>query len=1136
MMKEKFKEFKPTSWSIDNKTSIYVLTFIICIFGLISYNNIPKEQFPEIVIPTILVSTVYPGSSPSDMENLVTRPIEKNIKSINGVKKVTSKSIQDFSSIAVEFNTGIEVSEAKQKIKDAVDKSKSDLPNNLPQEPSVMEIDLSEIPIMYINISGNYDLDKLKKYADLSQDKIEMLKEITRVDIVGALDREIQINVDMYKMQAASVTFGNIEQAISAENVTVSGGTINMEGMKRSIRVVGEFKDMDVIKNIIVHSSSGAAVRLKDIAEVKDSLKEQESYARLNNKNVITLNIIKKSGENLIDAADKIKEIVKDLKSNNFPSDLDVVITGDMSQLTRTTLADLNNTIIIGFILVTIILMFFMGLTNAIFVGFSVPLSMALAYIVMPSIDFTMNMLVMFAFIFALGIVVDDAIVVVENTHRVFKKTKLDITTSAKFAAGEVFMPILSGTLTTLAPFFPLAFWPGMVGRFMYFIPVTLIITLFASLIVAYIINPVFAVSFMKHDDEEENVDKIKVIKTGGIIAAFSIIFYLISWKGMGNFTIFVSLFYIIHNIWGFKMLIHFQKNIIPKMMDKYENLLVWVLTKRRPYYVLAGTIALLFISVVITGIAKPDVVFFPDNQPNNIYAFVKMPVGTDVNVTDSVTKIVEDRINKVLGKNNPIIESVITNIALGATESEFDSQTITSNKGKVSINFVEFAKRKGESTIPYLDKIRDAVKSIPGAEITVGKNKMGPPTGKPINVELSGENIEDLINTSTAFIKFINAQQIAGIEELKSDFENGKPEILIDIDRERANKEGLLTGQIGMEIRTAVLGKEISKYRDGEDQYPIQLRYNENQRKNIDRLMGLKITYRDMNSGLLRQIPVSAVAKIDYQNTYGGINRKSSKRVITVSSDVLSGYTANEIIAKVKKAIPNFQKKENIDIKITGEQEDQDEASSFLSNAMLLALFLILFILITQFNSIGKPIIIISEVIFSVIGVLLGFVIFDMTISIIMTGLGVVALAGIVVRNGILLVEFTDVLKAQGLKTRDAIIQAGKTRITPVILTASATILGLIPLAIGLNINFVTLFTDFNPHIHFGGDNVAFFGSLAWTIIFGLSFATFLTLILIPAMYFIMYASKTKAKRSISNRKYKKIMNAKKFDFKNIV
>lgn len=1122
-METKYKEFFATSWAIDNKVSVYILVFIITVFGVMSYFALPKEQIPEIVIPMVTVNTIYPGTSPSDMENLVTRPLEKNLKSISGVKKITSRSVQDFSAIIVEFNTGIEIKDAKQKVNDAVDKTKPDLPND-PSfiEPSVMEIDLSEMPIQYINLSGDIPLDRLKEYADEMQDRIETLKEITRVEIGGALNREIQIDIDMYKMKAASLTFRDVEQSVSYNNMTVSGGNIDLQGMSRSIRVVGEVTNIDQIRNLVVNSSSGAQIKLKDIAIVRDGFQEPQNFARYNGKNVVTLNVIKKSGQNLLDAADQIEEIIADMQKTTLPSNLTVQITGDQSRYTRNTVNELNNTIIIGFILVTIVLMFFMGLVNAIFVGFSVPLSMLIAYIVLPWIGFTMNMLVMFAFIFALGIVVDDAIVVIENTHRIHQKTKMNITSSAKFAAGEVFMPILSGTLTTLAPFFPLAFWPGVVGQFMIFIPVTLIITLFASLIVAYIFNPVFAVDFMKHDDEDHPFARPMIFKvTAGIVLA-AVPFYLFKLPGIANLLIFIAISFVAHNLFGYKVLRRFQSHAIPSMMKKYENLLVWVLKGRRPVFILWGMIGLFIFTMFLNSIVKPEVVFFPDNEPNTINTFIKLPVGTEIFVTDSVSRISEQRVMGVLGENNPIVESVVTNVAFLASDNNFDNSSKSSNLAKISVNFVEYKDRQGQSTSSYLNEMREALKDIPGAEIVVSKTTMGPPTGKPVNIEIAGEDLAKLAAVSEQFKRYVDSLHIEGIEELKSDFASSKPELIISLDRERANFEGISAALVGDAIRTGQLGKEVSKYREGEEQYPIMLRFEEDQRKDIEQLLNLTITYRDMNSGLLRQIPLSVVADIDYVNSYGQINRLNLKRVITLSSNVLDGFNANQINAQLRKAIPQFTKSSDIEIRITGEQEDQKESMEFLSKAMILALFLIMFILITQFNSMSKALIIVSEVIFSLIGVLLGYMIFGMTISIIMTGMGIVALAGIVVRNGILLVEFTDVLKERGARTRVAIIEAGKTRITPVILTATAAILGLIPLAIGMNINFRTLFSELNPHLHFGGDNVMFFGPLSWTIIFGLSFATILTLVLIPVMYFVIYTRNIKRQRRKSNKLYK--------------
>jgi len=712
---------------------------------------------------------------------------------------------------------------------------------------------------------------------------------------------------------------------------------------------------------------------------------------------------------------------------------------------------------------------------------------------------------------------------VIDDTHRIHKKTKMDISSSAKFAAGEVFVPILSGTLTTLAPFFPLAFWPGVVGKFMVFIPITLIITLFASLIVAYIFNPVFAVDFMKHDEEDHPVAMPKLLKISGGVVIAAVLFHLFSLPVIANLLFFIVISFFLHNIYGYKVLRKFQSRVIPAMMRRYENTLIWVLRGKRPVIVLWGMIGLFVFTMVLFNIVKPKVVFFPDNEPNTINTFIKLPIGTEIDVTDSVASVAEARIMSVLGDNNPIVESVVTNVAFLASDNNFDNSSKSSNLAKIAVNFVEYKDRGGQSTGTYMNDMRTALKDIPGAEIVVDKTKMGPPTGKPVNIEISGEDLLQLAQTSERFKRFVDSLQIGGIEELKSDFAATKPEIIINLDRERANIEGISAAVVGDAIRTGQLGKEISKYREGEEQYPIMLRFEENQRKDIEQLLNLTITYRDMNSGLLRQIPLSVVAHIDYVNSYGQINRLNLKRVITISSNVLDGYNANLINAELRKALPQFKKSSAIDIRLTGEQEDQKESMLFLSKAMILALFLILFILITQFNSMSKTIIILSEVLFSLIGVLLGYMIFGMTISIIMTGMGLVALAGIVVRNGILLVEFTDVLKEQGYKTRQAIVEGGKTRITPVILTATAAILGLIPLAIGMNINFSTLLSELNPQLHFGGDNVMFFGPLSWTIIFGLSFATFVTLVLIPVMYFIIYTRNIKRLRRKSNRMAKR-------------
>lgn len=1113
-MLDKIKEFKPSSWAINNKTSIYIMTIIITLAGLMSYNGLPKEQFPEVVFPQIIVSTVQAGTSPKDMENIVTKHIEKSVKSISGVKKVTSNTNQNVSLVTVEFNTDVEIPVAKQRVKDQVDKVRKDLPQVLTSEPSVIEIDVSQMPIMYVHLSGDYPLDKLKTYAEDLQDKIEGLKEITRADIVGALDREVQINLDMYKMQIADVAMYDVMQAIGNENVTISGGSVKMDGLLREINVVSQYLDAKKIGDLAIRSASGAIVYLRDIAEVKDGFKEQESFARLEHKNVITLNIVKKSGQNLIDASDKIRKLCDEMKETRFPDGLKITITGDQSDKTRVTLHDLINTIVIGFILVTVILMFFMGATNALFVAMSVPLSMAVAFLFLPAIGFTLNMIVLFAFLLALGIVVDDAIVVIENTHRIFENGKVPIKRAAKLAAGEVFLPVLSGTLTTLAPFIPLAFWQGVIGKFMFFLPVTLIITLLASLVVAYIINPVFAVGFMKtHEEEEAERKNTKGFKiTSVVFAVIALLSYLASNIGLGNFTVVIYSLYCLNRFVLYKTIGNFQNNIWPAIQERYKKIITWCLVGRRPIFILLSTIGLLFFSFFLVAVRSPKIVFFPQASPNFVYTYIQMPIGTDQVKTDSITKLVEERIYKEIGDSNKIVESVISNVAIGAGDpSQFEAGA-QSHLGKVTVAFVEFGKRNGEETLYYLDRIRKVVKDIPGAQITVEQEKGGPPTGKPVNIEIIGDEFDELTTVSKDLKRYLDSLQIPGIEELKSDLVTNKPEILIEVDRERANREGITSSQIGQALRGAIFGIEVSKFKDANDDYPIQVRYNVNQRNNIDALMNLKITYRDMNmGGQLRSVPLSSVAKLKYSQTYGGIKRKNQKRMVSLGSNVLVGYNANEVVAQVKQAVAKFNLPKTVTVDMTGEQEQQAETGAFLGRAMLISLGLIFLILVTQFNSLSKPVIILSEIIFSIIGVLLGFSIFKMDMSILMTGIGIVALAGIVVRNGILLVEFTDILIDNGMELKEAIIEAGRTRMTPVILTASATILGLVPLAVGLNIDFVTLFTHGNPHIYFGGDSVAFWGPLSWTMIFGLLFATILTLILVPVMLLLSENLKTK-------------------------
>ena len=1116
---ENIKQLKFTNWCIHNSTSIYVITIIICLAGFVSYQRIPKELFPDIVIPTVSIATIYPGATPADIENQITKPIEKELKSVSGIKRIKSNSLSDFSLVIAEFNTDQDPKLCKQRVSDAVDKAKKDLPTDLKDDPQVQEFDFSEMPILNINIAGDFPLDRLKEYAEQLKDKIENNKEITRVDLIGGVDREIHVDVDLYKLNASGITFNDIENAIRGQNLNISAGELRINELRRNVRITGEFKDPKLIREIIVRSFTGTTVFLKDIATVEDNFKEKQDFARLDNQSVITLNVIKRSGENLIEATDKIYAIINEYKANKFPPGIKVKVTADTSENTRVQLHDLINTVILGFIFVVFILMFFMGFTNAFFVGLAVPLSCLMAFLIMPGLDMTMNVIVLFSLLLALGIIVDDAIVVIENTHRIFNKYKhLSIVEAAKYAAGEVFVPVLAGTLTTLMPFFPLLFWPGIIGKFMSHLPVTLIITLGASLFVAFVMNPVFAASFMKRDEPGKVETLASYRKVFIFFIGLALLGYFSMGKGLGNFAVFCILLILLYHFVFSKLIFLFQTKWWPAVLNAYRSLLRIIIKGYRPIGVILSVFVLLIASFIYYGSTNPQIEAFPDGQPNFAFVYCKLPIGSDANVTDSVTQVIENRVYKVVGKDNPIVSSIISNIGLGAGDPQNPDRVATPNKSKVSVAFVRFADRGGKSTRAVLDSLREEFKTgIPGAEISVEKENNGPPVGKPISIEITGDDFDALDKISRQLMKGIEANKIEGIDGLKSDLQISKPEIVIDIDEEKAQREGISLAQVALELRTALFGKEVSKYRDQNDDYPIQLRIKESNRDKLEELLNLNVSFMDMSTQRFKQIPISSIATISYGISISTINRKNQKRVLTLASDVVTGFNPSAIIAQIKDLAAQMDLPEGYEINFSGEQEELQETIDFLGVAFGTALALMFLILVTQFNSVVKPAIIFSTVLFSLIGIALGFGFFNITLSAVMTGVGIFSLAGIVVRNGILLIEFTDELRHRGTPVEEAVVEGGATRITPVILTALSAILGLIPLGIGVNMDFESLFTNFDPKFYLGGDNVAFWGPLAWTIIFGLITSTFLILLVVPAMYMLGFKTREKSRKLIA-------------------
>ena len=1081
MDSNKIKEFKLSSWAISNKMTVSVITFIIILGGLLSYTGMARENFPEIIIPQIYVATPYPGNSALDVEKLITKRLEKEINSITGVDKITSNSIQGYSSIVVKFNFDYTPAEALQKVKDKVDVAMADpdFPKDLQSEPSVTEMNFSErIPIMNINLSGEFSMDQLKEYAEYLEDKIEELSEISSVDIRGIQEKELEIAVDLYKMEASMISFTDIENAVKFENMSVTGGDILENGVRRTVRVTGEFEDPLSVRNLIVKQEKGNIVYLRDIADISFKEQEKESFAREYMQPVVMLDVKKRGGQNLLKASTKIDEIIATAQESIFPKSLIISKTNDQSNETRTMVSDLENSIILGIILVVTVLYFFLGFRNALFVGIAIPLSMFLSFTILGFMGVTLNTMVLFSLVIALGMLVDNGIVVVENVYRLMDEGYPRIQ-AAKLGVGEVAMPIIASTATTLAAFFPLILWEGIMGEFMKWLPITLIIVLSSSLFVALIINPMLISVYMKVMPKE--VSKV---------------------------------------------------TFITKLENLYERFLSYALKGKKPIAIVAGTFGLLFLAVLLMFTFPPKILFFPNTDAKQVFVYVEYPIGTDIEETNTISMEIEKDIETYLKKyevngENFLITSVIGQVGEGTADpSRGQEGGKTPNKARITIDFVKFQDREGVSSETVLKEVRELLQGYPGVSIVVDKPSDGPPTGPPINIEVKGDDYELIMETANNLRTFINTSNIAGIEELKLDIDQGKPEMIITVDRQKARRLGVSTGQIGLNLRTALFGKEISTYKDATDDYPINLRLKEEMRYNKYALLNQKITFRNQSDGQIKQVPVSAVATSENKTSFSAIKRINLDRVVTVYSNVLNDYNPTEVNDKIRVVTEKFEIPKNIKVSFTGEQEEQAKEMAFLSKALLIAVLLIFLILVAQFNSATTPIIISISVFLSLIGVLFGLLIFRMDFVVLMTMIGIISLAGIVVNNAIVLIDYINLtiirkrrelgLPVDGKLTPDllvaCVVEGGKTRLRPVLLTAITTILGLLPLALGININFRTLITELNPNFYIGGENVAFWGPMGWAIVFGLTFATFLTLVVVPILFYLI--NKLKAKK----------------------
>lgn len=1134
------KLYKPSSWAIDNPTIIYVIIALLLFKGISAYFELPREAFPEVKENKVYVSIPYPGNSAEDVERLLIDPLEDELTNISHVVETSSTSQQDYGMIIVEFDENISMLEAKQKVNDEVDAKKAgvDWPtfNGAKVEPNVFELSLSEeMPVLNINITGDYPLGKLKEFGEYLEDKIEELPQIKDVAIRGVQDKEVEIALDIYKMMAAKVNFNDVIQSINGGNMTISAGNLIQNGQSRTLRVIGEVTDPSDLENFVV-KSEGKSVYLSDIAQVNFRAKDRTSYARKFDKEVVMLDVKKRAGQNTIEASEKIREIIAHAQEKVFPPGVDISISNDMSTQTLNQVDDLVNNIIFGILLVVTVLMFFLGFRNALFVGFAIPMSMFMSFLILNLLGYTLNTMILFGMVMGLGMLVDNGIVVVENVYRLMDEG-MSRMEAAKKGISEIAYPIIISTATTVAAFVPLGLWPGIMGSFMKLFPITLSVVLGSSLVVAIFMNSTLVSQFMDTADKE--LSKKQLYRVSGILGSLGLLIFLVggATKGLGTLLFVTGIMF-----WVYKYIIkksanRFQRTSLVKFENFYEKQLKRSLKGKNVYWYTGVTFILLIASFIGFGISvatqRTKIEFFPDNRPNQIIAYIEYPQGTDIEKTNDITLAIEKEFYSVLldpkyydGEENFMVDSSVSQVGAGSGDprANLGSSAETPHRSKITASLREYKFRHGYDSEELRKNVQIALRDkFPGVEISVTKDSKGPSSGYPINIELQGDDYDELIASAENMRNFINARNIPGIAELKINVNKNKPAMKVLIDRKKAGELGVNIGQVGMQIRRSLFGEKAGVYKENGDDFDINVRFNENLRYNSSALFNQNIVFRD-SKGQVKEIPVSAIATQQNTAAFSAIKHTDGKRVVTVYSDLEPGYTdAAAIVDQIRHEMSTFKMPENVKIDYTGQLEEQNKQMKFLMSAFFTGLGLIFFILIFQFSGISKPAIIMIAVFLSFIGVFGGLIITGRPFVIMMTMMGIIALAGIVVNNGVVLLDYTQILIDRYLSknnldsktllpmdtVKEIVVQAGKARLRPVLLTAITTVLGLIPLAIGLNINFFSLFSDFNPDIYIGGDNVMFWGPLAWTVIYGLVVATFLTLIIVPTLFYISYRIK---------------------------
>ncbi len=1016
--------------AIRNRTTVGVLTFLIACFGTYSYITLPREAAPDIPIPYILVTTSYEGVSPADIETSVTIKIEKELAGLKGVKEIRSSSAEGMSTITIEFLPNVKVDDAMQYVRDKVDRAKGDLPKDA-EEPTLTEISFADFPILMINLSGDASPVRLKMIADNLEDVIEAIPGVLNCDVLGALEREIRLEIDQDRLAAYGLTIPEILALVPAENVNISAGGLETPGTKFNVRVPAEFVEPEEVDHLLLAVRNGRPIYLTDVARVRDTFKDRSTYSRLTNcqagfqpADSITLTVQKRAGENIIHIADAVKYVVAEFQ-RRVPAGVRFDITLDQSKDIRAMVADLENNLLSGMILVVAVMVVFMGWRVSLIVSLEIPLSMLLTFVTLQLLGYTLNMIVLFSLIMAVGMVVDNAIVIVENIYRHYQLLgrKID---AAMAGAAEVAWPVITSTLTTVAAFAPMVFWPGIMGGFMKYLPITLIITLLASLFVALVINPMFSAMFVTRQKRD------------------------------------------LQQSW---------------FMRGYRGFLRVAIEHRATTLTL--TVLLLVGLAILYGKQGHGVELFPDFDPRRGVIDIRCPQGTNIHETDRLARLIEERLRPFAAD----LEYVITNVGAGGGPEMMGSPG-GEHVANITMMFHDYEVRQRPSA-QAVAEMRQALADLPGAEIKVEKEKEGPPTGAAVTVRLIGEDFRILEELSAQAQQLI--VNVPGLVNLRSDHEAARPELSFRVDRRRAMLLGVNTALVGNFLKTAVFGREVGKYRQFNDEYDITIRLPVQQRETVDDLFRLGVPNSRGES-----VPLSSLGEFSYAGGYGTISRLNQKRVITLSADA-EGRLSTAVLHDVQERLKTLNLALGYEVRYAGEKEEQDEAQAFLTKAFFIALLLIVLILVAQFNTLTIPFIIMTTVILSLIGVFAGLLTCRMPFGIIMTGIGVISLAGVVVNNAIVLLDYTRVLQRRGLDLVAAAVQAGATRLRPVLLTAGTTVLGLVPMAVGVSYDFHKLEWVTRS------ESSQWWSSMAVAVIFGLTFATLLTLVVVPSLYVML-------------------------------